>query len=169
MNQTDPTFSKKTDFFTTTNTNATDRREEKEEEEEWKSVDEDELDHLFFSKTPTAPSLINTTTVSLPKPKLPPFSQIPLYSDINLAKTAEEVTKAYFEALRLHAEQLKTWAIMAPPDKPNLVTVPWQVDMTTQIPNKSELSKRTETSNATTQKKKPVEKKKGGKGKKKRN
>lgn len=122
-------------------------KEEEEKEESWESVDEDELNELFFAEE----------QVELPIPTqqrlvMPAHAA----SSVATAKTIEDFVKAWYESERVHAEHVKSWSIMAPPDKPNLTTVPWQVEMITkQISNKSELSKRTETSNATTQKKKP--------------
>lgn len=142
-------------------------KKEKDQEAEsssWDSVDEDDLlDQLFFADADAAEA------AALPKP--PPqgkFTVMPAHvaASVATAKTVEDFVRAHYESERLHAEQIKAWAIMAPPDKPNLTTVPWQVEMIQhQIPNKSELSKRTETSNATTQKKKPQQTQ-GGCGKK---
>ena len=133
----------------------------------WDSVDEDDLlDQLFFADADAAGS---AASASLPPPPQGKFTVMPAHvaASVATAKTVEDFVRAHYESERLHAEQIKAWAIMAPPDKPNLTTVPWQVEMIQhQIPNKSELSKRTETSNATTQKKKPQQQQPQGCGKK---
>lgn len=144
------------------------KENEAESSSSWDSVDEDDLlDQLFFADAEAAAS------ASLPKLQPPPpqgkFTVMPAHvaASVATAKTVEDFVRAHYESERLHAEQIKAWAIMAPPDKPNLTTVPWQVEMIQhQIPNKSELSKRTETSNATTQKKKPQQQQPQGCGKK---
>lgn len=137
--------------------------------EEWNSVDEDDFHELFFGAAPVAAA---AAAEELPPPPagggrlcMPAH----IAAGVASAKTIEDFVRAHYESERIHAENTKEWAIMAPPDKPNLTTVPWQVEMITQqIPNKSELSKRTENSNATTQKKKPGAAPIGKKGKKKK-
>lgn len=72
----------------------------------------------------------------------------------DLQRAIDITRSAYFEVTRQCAEQIKMHAIRAPPDKQSLQTVPWKVgEITGEPPNKSELTKRTDTSIPTIQKK----------------
>jgi hypothetical protein len=60
-----------------------------------------------------------------------------------------------YDTIRRYCELVKQKAIQAPPDQPPLQTVPWNIGHPpTTLPNKSELTKRTEGSVATIQKNK---------------
>lgn len=86
-----------------------------------------------------------------------PKELIKMYKNLRecIQEAIEAHQNAYFEALRQHAEQLKQWAICAPPNQAPLETVPWKVGLETEhIHPKGELTKRTADSVPTTQKKK---------------